>query len=154
MKKLLLIFGLLFAIPVFADYYAMDGSTHQTAPHGMQTISFKMSTYQKVKVPTMKHFIKPFQCKIWTNYEGDTGYGVKIVVMSVNAIVKGTYPNERTTIILTKDNPLVFDASFGIVKNLYGAISSTWVTDYGCSPFDSHCTTTANSIIYESCNLI
>ncbi len=112
-----------------------------------------MSTYQGREIPSLKYFIKPFQCKIWTNYVSDPGYGVKIYLGAENAIIDGNIINpENPDIVITKDDPINIQATFGVVRDLYRP-PVVVLQSAGCSPFDSHCTPTTNPIVYISCDL-
>lgn len=153
MKKILLLLLTLFAIPVFADgHFPMDGVTHSTSIATPFTMYFDAQVEQHKQFPTMKYFIKPFDCKIWTNYEGDPGFGVKVTVYSMNTDLTGNYPVIKS-FILAKDDPLELYATFGIVSSLYNEKPIVYTTNNGCSPFDSHCKIGDPPTIYESCAL-
>ena len=153
MKKLMLfICGCLFSMSIFADnseYHKMDGSIQDT--HIYNTIIWAIPYHQNFNFPTMKYYIKPFHCKIWTNYVGDNGFGIKILVASTCKNLQGTYPAYRF-IILTKKQPLEYYVKFGVIKNLYQTPYIA-MSSYGCSPFDSHCTSKADTTVYETCDL-
>ena len=155
MKKLLFIFGLLFAIPVFADYpiahHKMDGSILQATTS--KNAAFSMSVYDRPEVPTLKHFIKPFHCKIWTDYEATPGYGIIVRAQALNAQFDGNEYPWSDCRILTKDEPINLQVTFGIVKRVYDPLPFIDVENNGCSPFDSHCTPTTKPVVYISCNL-
>lgn len=156
MKKiLLLVFGLLLAIPAFAyAFHPMDGKTYSTkaGPFSKAPIIFSMSTEKHMQ----KYFVKPFICKIWTNYQGDPGFGIKISLQYQNARLEGTYPQNKTFII-NKDSPQEYYTVFGIVTSLYDPGPVINLMSTGCSPYDSHCPDPQHpkpiTIVYESCSL-
>lgn len=152
MKKLILfVCAFMLSMCVFANYPIMDGSTHEIA-YGF-FINWQISWYQQDKIPTMKHFIKPFHCKIWTNYIGDPGYGIKIDIGSGNVRLEGSYANmSNKPMILTKDHPINLYATFGIIEDDY-KLPLTALENQRCSPYDSHCRPD-KAIIYEECDLI
>jgi hypothetical protein len=152
-KTLLFILGFMFAVSAFAGgHFPMDGKVHFTSVENGYDMYFDISIEKHDQYPTMKYFIKPFKCKIWTNYEGDPGFGVKIEVYGNNGSFDGNYPQVKTY-ILTKDNPLELYVTYGIVTDVYNPGLIAFTENHGCSPLDSKCKIGDPPTIYESCSL-